>query len=195
MLELEDYSYEELKRKLIEMIREKSYQKKEITLSSGLKSNFYIDMKQTMLHAQGNYLICHMMLKKLEGIDISGVGGMSIGADPLSTGVSMLSLSQKKPLHAIYIRKEPKKHGTNEWVEGLNNFSKGEKVFILEDVVTTGGSSLKAIERAELAGFKVLGVLTCVDRQEGGREKIEEKGYKFISLVTKNEIESNSREI
>src|SRR5690606_1754918 len=98
-------------------------------------------------------------------------------------------LSWKRPIHALYIRKEPKGHGTNEWVEGLKNFSKGESIFILEDVVTTGGSSLKAVERAQAVGLNVLGVLTCVDRQEGGREKIEAQGLQFLSLVTKQEIE------
>ena len=191
MLELQDLKPDQLKSKLIHLIREKSYQKKEITLSSGLKSNFYIDMKQTMLHAEGIYLISRLMLDKLKHLDgkISGVGGMTMGADPMTSVVSLMSLTWKKPIHALYIRKESKGHGTNEWVEGLKNFSKGESIFILEDVVTTGGSSLRAVERAEMAGLKVLGVLTCVDRQEGGREKIEEKGLQFMSLVTKQEIE------
>lgn len=191
MLKLENQNTKELKKNLIEMIREKSYQKKEITLSSGLKSNFYIDMKQTMLNAKGIYLISALMLDVLKPFDgkITGVGGMTMGADPMTSVVSLMSLTWKNPVHAFYIRKESKGHGTNEWVEGLKNFSKGESVFILEDVVTTGGSSLRAVERAEMAGLKVLGILTCVDRQEGGREKIEEKGLQFFTLVTKQEIE------
>jgi orotate phosphoribosyltransferase len=191
MLQLNDLNPEALKQKLITLIREKSYQKKEITLSSGLKSNFYIDMKQTMLHAEGIYLVSRLMLEKLKHLDgkLAGVGGMTMGADPMTTAVSMMSLSWKRPIHALYIRKEPKGHGTNEWVEGLKNFSKGESIFILEDVVTTGGSSLKAVERAQAVGLNVLGVLTCVDRQEGGREKIEAQGLQFLSLVTKQEIE------
>lgn len=190
MLELKSQSPDFLKKELIDMIREKSYEKKEITLSSGLKSNFYVDMKQTMLHARGIYLVSRLMLEKLKSYDgkISGVGGMTMGADPMTSVVSLMSLTWEKPVHAFYIRKEPKGHGTNEWVEGLKNFSKGESVFILEDVVTTGGSSLKAVERAEMAGLKVLGILTCVDRQEGGREKIKEKGLQFLTLVTKQEI-------
>jgi orotate phosphoribosyltransferase len=192
MLKLENLNTQELKKNLIEMIREKSYQKKEITLSSGLKSNFYIDMKQTMLNAKGIYLVSALMLEKLKSYDgkITGVGGMTMGADPMTSVVSLMSLTWKKPVHAFYIRKESKGHGTNEWVEGLKNFNIGESVFILEDVVTTGGSSLKAVERAEMAGLKVLGILTCVDRQEGGREKIEERGLQFMTLVTKQEIES-----
>jgi orotate phosphoribosyltransferase len=190
MLEFKIPSTDLLKKELIDMIREKSYEKKEITLSSGLKSNFYVDMKQTMLHAKGIYLVSRLMLEKLKSFDgkIAGVGGMTMGADPMTSVVSLMSLTWKNPVHAFYIRKEPKGHGTNEWVEGLKNFSKGESVFILEDVVTTGGSSLKAVERAEMAGLKVLGILTCVDRQEGGLEKIEEKGLQFLTLVTKQEI-------
>lgn len=191
MFELKNESLDALKNKLVDIIREKSYEKKEITLSSGLKSNFYIDMKQTMLSAEGIYLVSRLMLEKLKPLEgkITGVGGMTMGADPMTSVVSLMSLSWKKPVNAFYIRKEPKGHGTNEWVEGLKNFNIGESVFILEDVVTTGGSSLKAVERAEMAGLKVLGVLTCVDRQEGGREKIEAKGLKFMTLVTKREIE------
>jgi len=178
------------KSELIQMIREKSYAKREVTLSSGLRSDFYVDMKQTLLHSRGIYLVASLMLNQLKKFDgqITGVGGITMGADPLSTAVSMLSLSWNKPVHAFYIRKDPKGHGTNEWVEGLKNFSPGEKVFILEDVVTTGGSSLKAVERAEMAGLKVMGIFTCVDREEGGRQTIEAKGIQLLSLTTKSEI-------
>lgn len=179
-----------MKKQLIEMIREKSYEKREVTLSSGLKSNFYVDMKQTLLHSKGVDLVSSLMLSELKRYEgkIKGVGGMTMGADPMVTAVSLKSLEWKKPLQGFYIRKDPKGHGTNQWVEGLKNFSSGDGVFILEDVVTTGGSSLKAAERAKLAGLDVLGILTCVDRQEGGKEKIEEAGYEFLSLLTKEEI-------
>ncbi len=182
-----------LKQELIQLIREKSYEKREVTLSSGLKSDFYVDMKQTLLHAKGISLVAQLMLQELKSLEgqIRGVGGLTMGADPMSTAVSMLSLEWKSPLHAFYIRKEPKGHGTNQWVEGIKNFSSGDKVYILEDVVTTGGSSLKAVERAKLAGLNVLGILTCVDREEGGREHIEKQGLKLLSLVTKTEIVNN----
>ncbi len=185
------FERESFKKELIDLIRKNSYEKKEITLTSGLKSHFYVDMKQTLLHARGIYLVSYLMLNELQMLKekLAGVGGMTMGADPMTSGVSLLSeLLWEKPLHAFYIRKEPKGHGTNEWVEGLKNFSKGQSVFILEDVVTTGGSSLKAVERAEMAGLRVQGILTCVDRQEGGREKIEAKGLTLLSLVTKSEI-------
>lgn len=185
------HSYAEEKTELIQILREKSYQKKEVILASGKKSDFYIDVKQTLLNAKGIDLVSQLMLNQLEKYkgQISGVGGMTMGADPMVSVVSFRSLSWETPMNAFYIRKEAKGHGTNEWVEGLKNFSKGERVFILEDVVTTGGSSLKAVERAQQAGLKVLGILTCVDRQEGGKEKIEATGLEFIALITKQEIE------
>ncbi len=179
-----------LKQDLIQLIREKSYENKEVTLASGLKSNFYVDMKQTLLHARGISLVSQLMLEALKPYEgkIKGVGGLTMGADPLSTAVSLMSLSWNSPLHAFYIRKEPKGHGTGQWVEGLKNFGPHDKAFILEDVVTTGGSSLKAVERAKMAGFDIVGILTCVDREEGGRENIEKAGIKLLSLVTKTEI-------
>jgi orotate phosphoribosyltransferase len=190
MLKTENFNEKEFKKELVQLIREKSYAKKNVVLSSGLHSDFYVDMKQTLLNARGVYIVSCLMLnhlKKFEG-KIEGVGGMTMGADPMASVVSVMTLDWKKPLHAFYIRKEPKGHGTNEWVEGLKNFSPGQSVFILEDVVTTGGSSLKAVERAEMAGLKVMGIITCVDRQEGGREKIESSGVKLVSLVTKADI-------
>ena len=179
-----------MKNELIEMIRELSYVKGEVHLASGKKSDFYVDMKNTLLHPKGISLVGHLILEKLKSFDgtLAGVGGLTMGADPIATACSMLSLSWERPLLAFYIRKEPKAHGTEQWVEGLKNFSEKDAVFILEDVVTTGGSSLKAVDRAQAAGLNVEGVITCVDREEGGREKIEARNLKFMSLITKSEI-------
>lgn len=178
------------KAELITMVRELSYEKREITLASGRKSDFYMDMKNTLLHPRGIHLVSQMMsesLKKYDG-QIRAVGGMTMGADPISTALSLVSLSWKQPLMAFYIRKEPKGHGTAQWVEGIKNLKDGWPVFILEDVVTSGGSSLKAVERAENAGLKVKGIFTCVDREEGGRETIEARGLEFLTLLKKTEI-------
>lgn len=181
-----------MKRELIELIRRLSYEKREVTLASGQKSNFYIDMKQTLLNARGIYLVSQLIAKELKEFDghLKGVGGMTMGADPLATSVSLATLDWKNPLHAFYIRKEPKAHGTAQWIEGIKNFKKNDPVFILEDVTSTGGSSLKAVERAIESGLKVEGVITCVDRQMGGLENIQKAGYKCKALVTKEEIES-----
>jgi orotate phosphoribosyltransferase len=111
-----------------------------------------------------------------------------MGADPLSTGVSLISHDWKNPLFACYIRKEPKAHGTQQWLEGMKNFSPGDKVVILEDVVTTGGSTLKSVERARLGGLDVVGVITVVDREEGGGENIKAVGLDFESIVTRAQI-------
>lgn len=179
-----------MKSELIELIRKLSYEKREVTLVSGQKSDFYIDLKQTLLNSKGIYLASELMAKELSQYEgtIKGVGGMTMGADPLATSVSLITLNWKHPVNAFYIRKEPKEHGTAQWVEGMKNFKAGDKVFILEDVMSTGKSSMLAVERAEIAGLKVLGVFTCVDRLMGGREVVEKKGYKFISLLTKNDI-------
>lgn len=176
---------------ILDLIRKLSYEKKEVTLSSGKKSDFYIDMKQTLLHPVGAEWMGLAIIEYLKSFDgkIKGVGGITMGADPIVTATSVLSLHKlKSPLFAFYIRKEPKGHGTSQWIEGLKNFKSGDAVYILEDVVTTGGSSLKAVERARLAGLDVKGIITCVDREEGGREIIEGQGIAFHSLLTKAEI-------
>ncbi len=179
-----------MKTELLHMVRERSYKSGPIQLVSGKTSDFYVDMKNTLLHPKGIHLVSNLILEILKPIsaDLVGVGGMTMGADPIATGVSMASLNWDKPLLAFYIRKEPKKHGTEEWVEGIQNFKEKDSVYIMEDVVTTGGSSLKAVERARLAGLNVMGIVTCVDREEGGRDKIESAGLQFNTLLTKSEI-------
>jgi len=106
----------------------------------------------------------------------------------LSTGVSLISQDWKNPLYAFYIRKEPKAHGTQQWLEGMKNFKAGQSVVILEDVVTTGGSTLKSVERAKLAGLSVVGVITAVDREEGGAENILKEKLWFEPVVTRSMI-------
>jgi len=179
-----------LKIELLQFVREKSYQKRRVVLASGRVSDFYIDLKNTLLHPKGIDLVSSMILENLKHLDgqLTGIGGPTMGADPIVTSVSLKSLSWRNPLMAFYIRKEPKTHGTSQWVEGMSNFPKGSKVFILEDVVTSGGSSLGAVEKAREAGFDVLGIHTCVDREEGGREKIESAGLQFMTLLTKSDI-------
>lgn len=182
----------DLKTELTKMVKSLSYEKKEVTLASGLKSDFYIDMRVTLLHPLGVQLASRLMAENLKSLDgkLRGVGGMTMGADPIVTGVSITTqyLEWKQPLLALYIRKEPKGHGMGQWCEGLKNFKKGDRVFILEDTVTTGGSSLKAVDKAREAGLEVQGVFTCVDREEGAREKIEAAGLEFRTLITKSDI-------
>jgi orotate phosphoribosyltransferase len=178
------------RQELLQMIRDLSYEEREVTLASGRKSNFYIDMRNTLLHPRGCYLVSKLIsedLKSLDGV-IQAVAGMTMGADPITTGVSLASLDWQKPLMACYIRKEIKQHGTGRWVEGLKNVNKGDAVYVLEDTLTTGGSSLKAAEKAGEAGLLVKGIYACVDREEGAREKIETEGLELKCLFTRTDI-------
>lgn len=122
------------------------------------------------------------------GIKPYAVGGLTLGADPLATAVSIAFFSVDMTVPAFIVRKQPKEHGTLAWIEGAKTFPKGASLVVLEDVTTTGGSSLKAVEKLEEAGFKVTAILTVVDRQEGAREVIEGKGLKFLSLCTLSDI-------
>jgi len=175
--------------KLKQIILEKSYEKRKVVLSSGAESDFYFDGKQTTLHPEGAYLTGKLILEALhEDAAVEGVGGLTLGADPIATAVSVVSFLDGRPLPAFIIRKEPKGHGTGAWIEGGKNLRRGARVVIVEDVVTSGGSSLKAIRRAEEEGLEVLGVVTLVDREEGGRENIEKCGYWLKAIFTKSEI-------
>lgn len=178
------------RQRLLEILKEKSYEKREVTLASGKKSDFYIDCKQTTLDAEGAYLTGTLMYEIIAGMseEVAGAGGLTLGADPIATAVSIASFEAKNPIPAFIIRKEPKGHGTGQWLEGTKNLETGANVVILEDVVTTGGSSLEAVKRAEESGLNVLMILTLVDRCEGGRENIEKEGYELKALFEKNEV-------
>ena len=176
----------ELKKIIIEM----SYEEREVTLASGRKSNFYFDGKQTTLHAKGGLLVGKAFweeVKQFEG-PIHGVGGLTLGADPIATATSIAAELAGESVHAFIIRKEPKGHGTGQWLEGRKNLPPGSRVVIVEDVTTTGGSSMKAVERAEEEGLVVLGVVTLVDREEGARDAIEGAGQNLRAVFTKSEV-------
>jgi len=175
--------------RLKQIILEKSYEKRKVVLSSGVESDFYFDGKQTTLHPEGSYLTGRLFFSAISDVDqIDGVGGLTLGADPIATALSLTSFLEGRPIPAFIIRKEPKGHGTGAWLEGRKNLFDGARVVIVEDVVTSGGSSLKAIKRAEEEGMNVLGVVTLVDREEGGRENIEKAGYWLKSIFTKSDI-------
>ncbi len=159
--------------RLLELLKDRSFQQREVTLSSGLKSNFYIDCKQVSLDAEGAALIGELFHMVIDAVapDAVAVGGLTLGADPLATATSILSFQAGRPRAAFIVRKEPKGHGTNQWVESTK-LAPGSKVVILEDVITTGASTLRAIERARLAGLDVRHAIGLVDRLEGGREAV-----------------------
>ncbi|HEY4182871.1 MAG TPA: orotate phosphoribosyltransferase [Kofleriaceae bacterium] len=159
--------------RLLELLRRDSFQEREVVLSSGLPSNFYIDCKQVSLAAEGAALIGELFHLVVDEVapDAVAVGGLTMGADPLATATSIQSFIAGRPRAAFLVRKEPKGHGTNQWVESTR-LPAGAKVVILEDVITTGASTIKAVERARLAGLEVVHALGLVDRLEGGREAV-----------------------
>ncbi|BDV43217.1 orotate phosphoribosyltransferase [Geotalea uraniireducens] len=177
------------KQRLKQIILDLSYEKRKVTLASGRESDFYFDGKQTTLHPEGGYLTGKLFFEAIKDVEnVEGVGGLTLGADPIATATSVVSFLEKQPIPAFIIRKEPKGHGTGAWLEGRKNLKPGSRVVIVEDVVTTGGSSIKAVRRAEEEGLKVLGIVTLVDREEGGRENIEQEGYWLKAIFTKAEI-------
>ncbi len=175
---------------LMQIIRELSYEEREVTLASGRKSNFYFDGKQTTLHARGGLLVGKAFWQEVKafGADIDGVGGLTLGADPIATATSIAAALDGESVHAFIIRKEPKGHGTGQWLEGRKNLPPGSKVVIVEDVTTTGGSSMKAVERAQEEGLEVVGIVTLVDREEGAQENIEGANQTLRPVFTRTQV-------
>ncbi|MEX2114757.1 MAG: orotate phosphoribosyltransferase [Pirellulales bacterium] len=170
------------KQALVALVKEKALRFGDFTLASGKKATYYLDGKQITLDAAGAKLIGEGILDLLGDQLPKLVGGMAIGADPITAAVVTMAGVRGLPLKGILIRKEPKGHGLQKYVEGPA--SAGDDVVIVEDVVTTGGSSLLAIDRVEEFGLKVAGVVTIIDRLEGGAAAFAARGYKFTSLLT-----------
>jgi len=175
---------------LVALIRKLSYREGDFTLSSGKKSSFYVDLKATTLHPEGVFRIGEAALDLLmrQDLRVQGVGGLTLGADPLATAISLAARVRGLSWPAFIVRKEPKGHGTSQYIEGTENLPPGAQVLVLEDVVTTGGSSIKAIERLREAGYRPIATLTVVDREEGGAEAIRKAGLEFFTLTTLREI-------
>jgi orotate phosphoribosyltransferase len=167
---------------LKQLVRDKALRFGEFTLASGKKASYYLDCRQITLDAQGARLIGEGMLALLAGDMPDLVGGMAIGADPITAAILTLAGVRGIPLRGVMVRKEAKQHGTGKFVEGP--FREGERIAIVEDVVTTGGSSLTAIARCEAVGLKVARVLAIVDRLDGGREAFQARGYELTTLFT-----------
>ena len=160
------------------LLRERSFEKKRVTLASGRESDFFIDVKQTALTAEGHALVGELMFDALATLPgrIDGVAGVELGGCSLASAVSLVSFQRARPLPAFYVRKEAKDHGSKRLVEGDRALTKGLRVAILEDVVTTGGSTKKAIEKLVAFGAEVAGVVVLVDRLEGGAEALRDSG-------------------
>jgi orotate phosphoribosyltransferase len=167
---------------LKQLIREKALKFGEFTLASGKKASYYLDCRQITLDAQGARLVGEGMLDELVTDLPDLVGGMAIGADPITAAILALAGMRGLRLRGVMVRKEAKQHGTGRLVEGP--FHRGESIAIVEDVVTTGGSSLSAIERCEAVGLKIQRVLAIIDRLEGGGEAFAARGYELTTLFT-----------
>ena len=173
-----------LKRRL----REKSLFRGEVTLSSGKKSDYYLDCRLTTLDPEGSVLVAHSILELLaaKNIRAGAIGGMSIGADPVVSSVVALSHLEGRPLHGFLVRKEKKEHGRQKRIEGLEAGAVRE-VVIVDDVCTTGKSTFEAIEAAESEGMKVVAVISVVDREEGGSDALRRK-YNYFAICTAREL-------
>lgn len=167
---------------LIELVRKKALRTGEFTLASGKKASYYLDCRRVTLDSAGAKLVGEGMLELLGPNLPDAVGGMAIGADPITAAILTLAGMHNIPLRGVIVRKEAKEHGTGRSVEGP--VEPGDEIVIVEDVVTTGGSSLKAIERCEEFGLVVRRVLAIVDRLEGGAEAFAERGYELTPLLT-----------
>lgn len=182
-----DYSTK--KQILKKILTEKSfnYSKEPIfQLVSGRKSRFYIDCKMTTLYSNGAFLTGQILFDLIKPLNVQGIGGLTLGADPIAVATSVIAGQNGIDLISFVIRKETKKHGLMKYVEG--DVKPGDNVIIIDDVITTGGSTLQAIEKAEKAGLKVVKVIVLVDREEGGKENIISKGYEVGSVFTKSEL-------
>jgi orotate phosphoribosyltransferase len=185
-----EISYDDARARLLQLMRELAFERRAVTLSSGKASDFYIDTKQAVLTAEGHFLVGSLLLAAIErhAPRVAAIGGLTMGADPLASAVSLVSHLAGRPRAAFYVRKEPKSHGTAAYLEGTRSLRPGMAVAILEDVITTGASALKAIERARLFGLEVAGVFAVVDRdEEGGRAALAREAP-VVSLFSRSDF-------
>jgi len=178
-----------MKKQLIKLILEKAFKYNEepvFKLVSGRMSNYYFNCKAVTLHPEGMYLIGNIIFDMIKESGAKGIGGLTLGADPIADAVAYTSYLKKKPIEAFVVRKTAKSHGTMQWIEG--NIRGGDKVIIVDDVITTGKSTIEAITRAKEGGLEIVKVIALVDRQEGGKENIEALGHKVETVVTREEV-------
>lgn len=181
-----------LKKRLLELIIEKAFKYSEepvFKLVSGRMSNYYFNCKTVALYPEGMYLLGNLIFERIKDLNIKGIGGLTLGADPIAYAVAYTSHLKGKAVEAFVVRKTPKSHGIRpgeQWIEG--NVQKGDRVVIVDDVITTGKSTIEAITRALEGGLEIVKVIVLIDRQEGGKEAIEALGYKVESVITRDEV-------
>jgi orotate phosphoribosyltransferase len=178
---------------LLDLLCQLAYKEGDFVLSSGQRSSYYINGKQVTLHPQGALAIGRLLLSSLP-FETEAVAGLTLGADPIVSAVSVVSALENRPIPALIIRKEAKGHGTMAYIEGPS-LSAGARVVVLEDVVTTGQSALKAVERLKDAGYSVEQVMALVDRQQGGAELYESSGLKFQTLFTIQQLQLRYKQL
>lgn len=182
-------SIEKKKERLAKIIIERSFKYSEnppFTLASGKKSNYYFNCKPTTLDPEGMNLIGEIIFDILKNDDVTAAGGLTLGADPIANAVSVISFQKGKPIKSFIVRKDVKEHGTKSAIEG--NVSAGEKVIIIDDVITTGASTITAIEQAQKAELIVAKVVALIDREEGGRENILRYIKNIDAVFTRTQI-------
>jgi orotate phosphoribosyltransferase len=182
--------------RLIRLIYERAFKYSEepiFKLVSGRMSNYYFNCKMVTLNPEGMYLIGNIIFDMIKDLNVKGIGGLTLGADPIADAVAYTSYLKEKPIEAFVVRKSAKSHGTMQWIEG--DVKAGDRVVIVDDVITTGKSTIEAITRAKEAGLDIVKVIALVDRQEGGYENIMEQlkdirvDYKLVeAVVTRDDV-------
>jgi orotate phosphoribosyltransferase len=189
-------SITEDRNRLLQLLRELSFERRKVVLASGKESDFYIDCKRTALTAEGHALVGRCLYDRVAKLTppVRGVGGLTLGADPIASAIALTSFLEKErsasapTFDSFIVRKEPKGHGTGQWIEGRRTLPDGSRVAVLEDVVTSGGSALKAIERCRVEKLEVVACFALVDRCEGGREAIEASGVPLEALFRREDF-------
>lgn len=185
-----------MKRRLLELVVERAFRFSKdavFKLVSGKMSNYYFNCKAVTLHPEGMYIIGSLVYDMVKSLEIKGIGGLTLGADPIANAVAYTSFLKGAPIEAFVVRKSAKTHGTMQWIEG--SIRAGDRVVVVDDVITTGKSTIEAITRAVETGLHVVDVIALVDRQEGGREAIRELGFDVRAVLTRDEVMELYREI
>jgi orotate phosphoribosyltransferase len=178
-----------MKKRLIQLILGKAFRYSEepvFKLVSGRMSKYYFNCKAVTLHPEGMHLIGSIIYEMIKDSGARGIGGLTLGADPIANAVAYTSYLRGNPVEAFVVRKTAKSHGTMQWVEG--NVTSGDKVVIVDDVITTGKSTIEAVNKAKEAGLEVVQVIALIDRQEGGKENIESLGLSVEAVISREEV-------
>jgi orotate phosphoribosyltransferase len=178
-----------MKQELIEIVCKKSFKYSHepvFKLVSGKMSRFYVNCKPTTMSPRGMFLVGHLVFEAVKDLRLDGIGGLTFGADPMAVATAFVSELKGKPINAFSIRKTKKDHGIIKWIEG--DMNPGQRVVIIDDVATTGGSTIKAIERAGSEGLDVVKAVILVDRQEGGFENICQHVKDVTAIITRDEL-------